>query len=134
MSELIHVFAKSGLHEEKIAMFASDEIYADCLPTLERWANEGGMSIAESINKKGLVFLVFASCVPGEHINKVMYGVGELKSFLEDELLVDGDQGVQDDYHRRFDDAMVKSLAHEESYWFEFENSAWVTITATSLF
>lgn len=134
MFELIHVFAKSGLQEEKIAMFVGDEVYNDCLPTLEHWANEGGLEITESVNETGLVYLVFASLLSGEHINKVMYGVAELKDFLEGELLVDETQGVQDDYHRRFDDARVKSLAHEESYWFEFKNSAWVTITATSLF
>lgn len=133
MSELIKVFIESSAHAEPIALFNSDEAYNDCLPGLERWANEGGLKITESVNETGLVYLVFASLLSGEHINKVMYDFTDLQRYLEKTFLTGEDQGIKDDYHRRFDDARVKSLAHEESYWFEFDTGVWVTITATNL-
>lgn len=56
--ELIKVFLENNGSAETVAYFSSDELYNECLSSIEGFAGENGYTdVTESVNEDGLVYL-----------------------------------------------------------------------------
>lgn len=123
MEQAVKVFLEdqNGVASEHIATFANDEIYGECVQSLDKWANEGGSIITESL-VENQSFLGFAILPMGKIYHEVLEDLESARNFL---------QGFNEYQEKPIPNTLTEDMEQGETRQVTLPDGGYLAITKT---